>query len=215
MTIARNSGLIADQDQNVSAGDPITFVVTEFDDGELTCEITEQNLSGYSSSYFNGSVTNQTSCNYNTLIGRDDFECRISNELNPVEVEVTKDWMDEHPQFNNSTHARAKASCDNEWALQDRNLHFQDDGDKDSFWVWPSYTGNTECDVSERIRDSGVETDASDCQDIEVALGDTKLTCTIVNTRIYEGVPTLSQYGLALLALLMLGLGMVGFRRFA
>ncbi|MBT8052804.1 MAG: IPTL-CTERM sorting domain-containing protein, partial [Xanthomonadales bacterium] len=27
--------------------------------------------------------------------------------------------------------------------------------------------------------------------------------------------PTLSQYGLALMALLMLGVGMVGFRRFA
>ncbi len=35
------------------------------------------------------------------------------------------------------------------------------------------------------------------------------------NTRIYEGIPTLSQYGLALMALLMLGVGLVGFRRFA
>jgi len=29
----------------------------------------------------------------------------------------------------------------------------------------------------------------------------------------YEGIPTLSQYGMALMALLMLGMGMVGFRR--
>ena len=30
----------------------------------------------------------------------------------------------------------------------------------------------------------------------------------------FEGIPTLNQYGLAILALLMLGVGFVGFRRF-
>jgi len=39
--------------------------------------------------------------------------------------------------------------------------------------------------------------------------------CEITNTVFFEGIPTLSQYGLALMALLMLGVGMVGFRRFA
>jgi hypothetical protein len=38
--------------------------------------------------------------------------------------------------------------------------------------------------------------------------------CTITNTVFFEGIPTLNQYGLALLALLMLGVGFVGFRRF-
>ena len=40
-------------------------------------------------------------------------------------------------------------------------------------------------------------------------------SCTFTNTVFFEGIPTLSQYGLALMALLMLGVGMVGFRRFA
>jgi hypothetical protein len=34
-------------------------------------------------------------------------------------------------------------------------------------------------------------------------------------TAFYEGIPTLSQYGMAILALLMLGIGMVGFRRYS
>ena len=38
--------------------------------------------------------------------------------------------------------------------------------------------------------------------------------CTFVNTVFFEGIPTLNQYGLALLALLMLGVGAIGFRRF-
>ena len=40
-------------------------------------------------------------------------------------------------------------------------------------------------------------------------------SCRIINTVFFEGIPTLSQWGMALLALLMLGVGMVGFRRFA
>ena len=39
--------------------------------------------------------------------------------------------------------------------------------------------------------------------------------CTVVKTRLYAGIPTLSQYGLLLMALLMLGVGLVGFRRYA
>jgi len=38
--------------------------------------------------------------------------------------------------------------------------------------------------------------------------------CTITNTVFFEGIPTLNQYGLAILAVLMLGVGFVGFRRF-
>lgn len=38
--------------------------------------------------------------------------------------------------------------------------------------------------------------------------------CSITNTVFFEGIPSLNQYGLAIMALLMLGLGMVGFRRF-
>jgi hypothetical protein len=56
--------------------------------------------------------------------------------------------------------------------------------------------------------------DDSSCSRLSLTPGHGN-ACTITNTRFYEGIPTLSQYGLALLALLMLGVGLVGFRRFA
>ena len=40
-------------------------------------------------------------------------------------------------------------------------------------------------------------------------------SCTMINTLFFEGIPTLNQYGMAITALLMLGIGMLGFRRFA
>ncbi len=80
---------------------------------------------------------------------------------------------------------------------------------------WDIPTNQTVCMAYERIRDSSVESDHSDCDEILLAPGIEDTECTIYNTRIYEGIPTLSQYGLALMALLMLAVGMVGFRRFA
>ena len=41
-----------------------------------------------------------------------------------------------------------------------------------------------------------------------------EVSCEFTNTVFFEGIPTLSQYGLAIMALLMLGVGFVGFRRF-
>ena len=62
--------------------------------------------------------------------------------------------------------------------------------------------------------DSAVESDDSDCYGLEIDIAQ-GAECTIVNTVFFEGIPTLSQYGMAIMALLMLGLGFAGFRRFA
>ncbi|MEE4216113.1 MAG: IPTL-CTERM sorting domain-containing protein [Xanthomonadales bacterium] len=39
-------------------------------------------------------------------------------------------------------------------------------------------------------------------------------SCTIYATAFFEGIPTLSLYGMVVMALLMLGVGFVGFLRF-
>jgi hypothetical protein len=53
------------------------------------------------------------------------------------------------------------------------------------------------------------------CGDLEVVSGtEGGDSCTITNLVFFEGIPTLSEYGMAIMALLMLGVGLVGFRRF-
>ena len=47
----------------------------------------------------------------------------------------------------------------------------------------------------------------------EIEPGDS-VSCGFTNTVFFEGIPTLSQYGMAIMVLLMLGVGFVGFRRF-
>jgi hypothetical protein len=78
--------------------------------------------------------------------------------------------------------------------------------------VIPEYP-SSDCYVVEHIYDDTVETE-NNCGDLVVSAGH-GASCTVTNTVFFEGIPTLSQYGLAILALLMLGVGMVGFRRFS
>jgi hypothetical protein len=62
--------------------------------------------------------------------------------------------------------------------------------------------------------DSAVESDQGCADGTDFVVGTSDDSCTIVNSVFYEGIPTLSQYGMAIMALLMLGVGFVGFRRF-
>lgn len=74
--------------------------------------------------------------------------------------------------------------------------------------------GVTTCTASENVFDSAVESDQGCSSGITFLVGDGPKGCTITNTVFFEGIPTLSQYGLAIMALLMLGVGFIGFRRF-
>lgn len=78
--------------------------------------------------------------------------------------------------------------------------------------VIPEFPGSN-CYWVESGQDPTVEVDQSDCASLTISAG-SGAACTITNTVFFEGIPTLSQYGMALLALLMLGVGLVSFRRF-
>jgi hypothetical protein len=75
--------------------------------------------------------------------------------------------------------------------------------------------GDSSCSVDERVFDSSVDSN-NGCGTFSIAATDAPGAhdCTITNSVFFEGIPTLSQYGMAIMALLMLGVGFVGFRRF-
>ena len=74
--------------------------------------------------------------------------------------------------------------------------------------------GSSSCTATQALSQSGVEPSASEaCTSQVLDAGDSE-SCVFTNTVFFEGIPTLSQYGLAIMALLMPGVSMVGFRRF-
>ncbi|MGI9319901.1 MAG: IPTL-CTERM sorting domain-containing protein [Thiogranum sp.] len=82
----------------------------------------------------------------------------------------------------------------------------------------PELQQYTTCWATENIQNDYVEVDngcgtslVTGTIKVSTGMGD---ECTITNTAFFEGIPTLNQYGMAIMALLMLGMGFVGFRRF-
>lgn len=227
-----NTGLPLQQSAVISEfGDPfdhVDFVVGDFVPGGLDCDVFEEPVPpGYAQSYVasvspgaiaGGFQADDEGCHFED-VQTGSFDCAVTNTLLPVDVTVNKQWIDEHPEYQSSQLVNITLRCANGDIVfgyscgNDECIEaYIDPANPGAFQVFPDWDGTTQCSVSEEP-EVGVDQDVSDCADIGLAPG-LGGECTIVNTRLYAGIPTLSQTGLALLALLMLGIGMVTFRRF-
>jgi hypothetical protein len=75
-------------------------------------------------------------------------------------------------------------------------------------------TGSSECRTVVSSTSSHIES-ASSCENwTPVLRGDSTLSCLIVNTEFFEGIPTLSRSGLLLASILLLLTGLFAMRRF-
>ncbi len=215
VTLDCNTGLPLKQSQNISESAGVNFVVESFTDGQLDCAVTEADVAGYSSDY---------DCVYDNVNTGTAWECTITNSPDQVDVNVDKVWV-----IDGSGGDQLDARFELTLICNGQIADFEQD--KDGLWRWtvkgndtgglgmrarvtPDWDGGTDCWVEESVYDSSVETD-NGCQygslHIEIGQG---ASCVVTNTVFYEGIPTLSQYGMAIMALLMLGVGFVGFRRF-
>lgn len=238
VSIDCNTGLILDQDKLLSDNEWVEFVVTDYTDGTLTCTITEDGETGYSGEYHNITlnITNNESCVYTDIGGSDTaFECQITNSPDPVTVDIYKDWVFQGATAPDiDTYIKIVLVCDSEIlkdvdctilgpasdsppvllasvnysAVCEGTTGLNDVGMVAQ--VIPKFP-KTNCEVFETVFDQAIEVD-NGCGSFTVE-ADQGHSCIITNTVFFEGIPTLSQYGMALLALLMLGVGMVSFRR--
>jgi len=224
-----NTGLILDQDKLVvpNQNPPVTFVVTEFTAGNMNCTITEAGASGYSAEYAAGgtgaTIGDVTECEFAAVQDGAALTCEVTNIPDEVEIEVTKTWVIEGENNAVDMEYRLRGRCDNVFEEQEVDLitggynslgsQYGEGPDPDTFifLVRPAYPSST-CSIKEKVYDSAIEVD-NGCGSLTVSAG-VGASCEIVNTVFFEGIPTLSQYGMAIMALLMLGVGFVGFRRF-
>lgn len=223
-----NTGLILDQDKVIfdQPGNFVNFVVTTFRAGELSCHVTEDPVpAGYVESYVAGAAggiaatvaSDAGGCHF-LEVTEGQFTCDITDQLQPLEVTVNKRWIGDFEENGFKRQAKAFYQCFNVRAVSslvtiDGKLKFNGDSSQVIADVFPDYAGGTYCVVAEALVDSAVESDASDCANVPVTTASDR-ECTIYNTLFFEGIPTLNHYGVVLLAVLMLGIGWVGFRRF-
>jgi hypothetical protein len=213
-----NTGLPLEQTFTIAGGDPegVTFVVTEIGEAGATCEVTESGAPDGYTTVLNGG----DGCTWEDVtVGY--FSCEIDNVANPATYTVEKEWA----VFQDGGDvviplADVLIECDsvilNDDAWFDDGTWYLSDhlGDGESLMAYVDVTDESAtCSATEDIDQSGVESVALGCSGTTLSAGGSH-TCTFTNTVFFEGIPTLSQYGLALLVLLTLGVGFVGLRRF-
>jgi hypothetical protein len=224
VSISCNDGFVSTDTATISSdGGSHRFVVTDFLEGSMDCEITEAGTDGYMSD----------SCTF-TDVNSGEYTCDLFNDAEDGTFSVTKTWdilgqdvdaidqdvvlvIDCESDISNPM----PLPCDIDtpdstqcvWTL-----------DWDGLGLGDSVTASVDVDTSDgdaycTAYETGIDASevesSDDCDPRMLVEAAGSNGCTITNTVFFEGIPTLSQYGLALMALLMLGVGMIGFRRFA
>lgn len=216
VTLTCNGGLPLQQSAMISGGDiaGVTFTVTEIQPGQTDCEVTETGSpDGYTVSYNNCSWTDVTPGLHS---------CVVENTVDDVTFTVKNLWEITADGSEVNTATEITIVCDSEITTSGAT-------EVNGSWVYSETASGTvdsvvvavvpnlpftTCSASNDAGDlvSGVEVDDSACQSVQVSV-DNDASCTITNTVFFEGIPTLSQYGLAILVLLTMSIGLVALRR--
>lgn len=234
VSISCNTGLILDQSKLISENESVVFVVTSFNNAELDCDITEAAVPGYTATYIPGgpgSFDADGGCNFQAVEGGTENTCLIVNDADYVDVEIEKLWVFEGSSGDQTdTRYELTLYCDAFIADGRKSCNIGGPdialGLNGNYLTCKQYYGNgpevfiasvlpkypsSHCWVHERIFDDAVEIE-NGCGNIVIRAGEGD-SCVITNTVFFEGIPTLSHHGMALLVLLMLGVGLVSFRR--
>ena len=205
VTLNCNAGLPLQQSFTISGGDPagVTFTVTNLPDTGADCEVTE---SGGNDGY----TADLSACAWTGVTGGS-YSCPIENipEATTVTIETMVDNDD--PTIDDSF--VTTISCDSVNPTTDDNFTQVTVTDSSGLFEADWYAdpdGGTTCQVSTVFADSAIQ--STSCG-FSFDVGDSAAGCDVGGAVFFEGIPTLSQYGMAILALLMLGVGFIGFRR--
>lgn len=219
VTLTCNTGTPLVQSFDISEGSGVDFVIQELDIAAATtaCDVT---MDGLASGY-----TSATVCSFGSVAPAvplaETNPCNFTAQPVASLFEVYKVWENTDPDI--SLAYEFDVQCTNASLTTDGSSTtitgtFAGVGDgygSGAFYPAPGQT--SVCTATENMAslDSSVESDNGCAAGISFVIGTLEGSCTITNTIFFEGIPTLSQYGMAIMILLMLGVGFVGFRRFA
>ncbi len=205
VTLTCNGGLPLEQNYMLAGGSEVTFVLTDFQAGETDCTVTETGgPDGYTATLNGG-----TECTFENISAAF-YTCSIINTPAPVSFEVDVDW-----DISEDADPGLGAGVMVEIYCEDFNGSTSTTMPAGPMATMPvTVTGLVpEGFCNAVLTNLGSVIDANSCLDVDIEVG-SDASCDITATAFFEGIPTLSQYGMALMALLMLGVGFVGFRRF-
>jgi len=217
VTLSCNGGLPLEQNYSLAGDADVTFTLKEFQAGVTDCTITATGApDGYTTTLNGGDQ-----CTFENIYGGI-FNCNIVNSAGAVDYVVDLNWVVGEAGFEEQTYdVDVTVNCQSNILMVNGSVvspstqYTGSLGDGDSVTLTVDISaGASSCTATQSLSQSGVEPEASEgCTDAVLSTAG-GASCTFTNTVFFEGIPTLSQYGLMILALMMLGVGMVGFRRF-
>jgi hypothetical protein len=235
LNISCNTGLPLEQSLTVVPNEgafghfEVRFIVRNFTDGDLNCKVWEQTPAGYSPDY---DCQSASSCSTGVGSGPCSFEgvgngqeslCLIQNHVDPVDLTVTKEWLFiQEGSVLDDDNAIIELYCadafDGDGTTAGNGLmywswNFNGNPSSHTATVYPDFAGATNCWTVENPKTSAFEPESTCSDGISIGLGDGQRQCTVTNTVFFEGIPTLSQYGLMLFSALMLLTGLFAVRR--
>jgi len=188
-----------------------------------------------------GGIEVPDACHFENVPGGAEYTCTIENDPDPVPLNIEKLWqlvgtggdaVDQNFELTLYCDAYiigGKEKCEghggsygsgpgspeapDSYSPQYESCMKFDGNGSDTFTArvvpqWPS----SHCRVEETVYDDSVEIDNS-CDDLTVSHGQGD-SCLITNTVFFEGIPTLSDHGKLLMALLVMTAGLMAYRRF-
>lgn len=226
-----NGGLPLEQSFTITESTFVNFTVVHFIPGELDCTVWEDPVpDGYTDGYLarvvgnaQGTASADNEGCYFTDVVQGGFQCIVSNDAGPGTYTVNKEWiLNEGENHAPDLIADVTIFCNapilendvidagnDVWYVQ-RTL----EGVTDSVTISvDSSMGGAQCQTHESEQPAFVAVDNGCSGLLDVPSGE-DTSCLITNSMFFEGIPTLGQYGKALMVLMILGMGMVGFRRF-
>lgn len=216
-----NNGLPLEQDFSISDGSPVEFILTDFTPGEADCTVSASGgVDGYAVSFDNGSEISGSGCVF-TDIAPGEYACTLTNTLEQVTYTINKQWLFSEEEDGIKQQVSLEVTCENFRLGPDGILDSGSEAGEIgveqstiSFDIYPNWTTpETRCQAVETQIVSGVESDQGCADWLILTPGGAEQSCTITNTVFFEGIPTLNRTGLALLVLLMMGVGFVVLRR--
>lgn len=206
----------------------VTFTVTDFLDGAMDCMVTEAPVAGYTTAYTAGGdssndddIAEDPGCHFHDVNVDDTNTCVVSNTLEGTSYTVDIDWMIGEEFDGVDLSLSVDITCENyrasaDGALMDSTVTetMGPESSPVTIDLFPNYSSPpTRCRAIETPSNPAVHSDGGCADWEEVGVNGEETSCLITATVFFEGIPTLSAYGLAILVLVTLGVGLVGVRR--
>jgi hypothetical protein len=174
-----------------------------------SCQIRAFPPVGYSVNYFvegeSAFRADRNGCHFSGIGSNSDNLCRVVMAQDPVQLTVYKKWIGPSGKEED---VRISLECE---AGEYSGVRYINERKPDGWEIRNIPPEGIVCNVSEQARES-FRPDIIDCQGLWLLPGKGE-ECTMLNTKIVKRIEMLNRYGIVVMAILVLGVGLIAVRR--